>query len=94
MNAFKKAYDIDFNSSITEDALLNYAKLSYEIGNSFEEPLSVIIRFIEIYPKNDEINFLKELLIDSYSKAGNYSAALNILESKGLLRTTKYFKNY
>ena len=89
LNAFKKAYDIDFNSSITEDALLNYAKLSYEIGNSFEEPLSVIIRFMEIYPKNDEINFLKELLIDSYSKAGNYSAALNILESKGAFKNNK-----
>ena len=89
LNAFKKAYDIDFNSSITEDALLNYAKLSYEIGNSFEEPLSVIIRFIETYPKNDEINFLKELLIDSYSKAGNYSGALNILESKGTFKNNK-----
>lgn len=89
LNAFKKAYDIDFNSSITEDALLNYAKLSYEIGNSFEEPLSVIIRFIETYPKNDEINFLKELLIDSYSKAGNYSAALNILEGKGTFKNNK-----
>lgn len=89
LNAFKKAYDIDFNSSITEDALLNYAKLSYEIGNSFEEPLSVIIRFIDTYPKNDEINFLKELLINSYSKAGNYSAALKILENKGTFKNNK-----
>ena len=52
----KTASSSDFNSSITEDALLNYAKLSYEIGNSFEEPLSVLIRFIETYPKNDEIS--------------------------------------
>ena len=89
LNAFKKAYDINFNSPISEDAFLNYAKLSYEIGNSFEEPLSVIIRFIETYPKNDENNFLKELLIDSYSKAGNYSAALNILEKKGTYKNNK-----
>ena len=29
------------------------------------------------------------MLIDSYSKAGNYSAALNILESKGAFKNNK-----
>ena len=89
LNAFKSASKMNFNTSITEDAFLNYAKLSYEIGNSFEEPPRVIISFIESYPKNKENSFLKELLIDSYSKSGNYYAALNILENKSGYKNNK-----
>jgi TolA-binding protein len=32
LNAFKNASEMPFDSSIQEDASLNYAKLSYEIG--------------------------------------------------------------
>ncbi len=33
LNAFKNASEMDFIPNIKEDAWLNYAKLSYEIGN-------------------------------------------------------------
>jgi tetratricopeptide (TPR) repeat protein len=33
LNAFKNASEMDFDLKIQEDASLNYAKLSYEIGN-------------------------------------------------------------
>ena len=44
LNAFKRASEMQFNAVITEDALLNYARLSYEIGNSYESPSLVLQR--------------------------------------------------
>ena len=51
LNAFKRASEMQFNPVIAEDALLNYARLSYEIGNSYESPSVVLQRFVETYPK-------------------------------------------
>ena len=39
LNAFKKAAQMNFDLEIKEDAYLNYAKLSYGIGNSYQDPL-------------------------------------------------------
>ena len=82
LNAFKSASAMSFNSQIKEDAFLNYAKLSYEIGNPFEDPPKVLVDFLEAYPKNEQQELIKELLINSYTKSGNYTAALEILENK------------
>ena len=82
LNAFKSASDMDFNTIIKEDAFLNYAKLSYDIGNPYEDPPKVLLAFLETYPKNDKIELIGELLINSYTKSGNYTAALEILENK------------
>ena len=82
LNAFKSASAMSFNEVIQEDAFLNYAKLSYEIGNPFEDPPQVLVAFLEAYPKNDQIALIEELLINSYTKNKNYAAALEILENK------------
>ena len=82
LNAFKSASAMNFNSIIQEDAFLNYAKLSYEIGNPFEEPPQVLVAFLETYPKNKQVALVEELLINSYTKDKNYAAALEILENK------------
>ena len=82
LNAFKRASEMDFNSTVKEDAFLNYAKLSYDIGNPYEDPPVVLLAFLELYPKNDKIDLIGELLINSYTKSENYSAALEILQNK------------
>ncbi|MFQ3341679.1 MAG: tetratricopeptide (TPR) repeat protein, partial [Flavobacteriaceae bacterium] len=81
-NAFKSASQMDFDLVIKEDAFLNYAKLTYEIGNPYEEPPRVLVNFLEQFPKNAQSNLIGQLLIDSYTKNGNYEAALEILEGK------------
>ncbi len=80
LNAFKRASEMEFNTTIQEDALLNYARLSYEIGNSYERPSVVIQRFISAYPKHEAIKELETLLLDSYVSSKNYAAALVLLE--------------
>ena len=60
LNAFKIASKMSFNPDITEDAFLNYAKLSYETGNPFESPPKVIVNFLKLYPKNENQGLLRE----------------------------------
>ncbi|RMA56725.1 tetratricopeptide repeat protein [Ulvibacter antarcticus] len=81
LNAFKNASEMDFSAEIQEDAWLNYAKLSYEIGNSYQPVPQVILSFIEKYPDNKHQEALKDLLIDSYITSKNYKAAMELLEN-------------
>ncbi|MEZ4875063.1 MAG: tetratricopeptide repeat protein [Flavobacteriaceae bacterium] len=81
LNAFKNASEMDFSAQIQEDAWFNYAKLSYEIGNSYTSAPQVILSFLEAYPKNPNNEALKDLLIDSYITSKNYQAAIELLEN-------------
>lgn len=93
LNAFKNASEMDFSAEIQEDAYLNYAKLSYEIGNSYKSTPQVILSFIEKYPNNANNDELKKLLIDSYITSKNYKEALELLENnKNFADKTAYQK--
>lgn len=81
LNAFKNASEMEFNASIQEDASLNYAKLSYEIGNSYQSTPSILIDFIKKYPNNTAKKTVERLLIDSYISSKNYKEALVLLEN-------------
>ncbi len=81
LNAFKNASEMDFSAEIREDAWLNYAKLSYEIGNSYKPVPQVLLSFIEAYPKNNNNEALRDLLIDSYITSKNYKEAIELLEN-------------
>jgi len=80
LNAFKRASEMNFDAVITEDALLNYARLSYSLGNSYESPSAVLQRFLNTYPKNEAVAKIEELLLDSYVNSQNFDAALVLLE--------------
>ncbi|WP_286761532.1 tetratricopeptide repeat protein [Salegentibacter sp. UBA1130] len=81
LNAFKNASEMDFNSQIQEDAYMNYAKLSYEIGNSYESPSQVLINYIEKYPESENREAMESLLIDSFLTSGNFEEAMRLLEN-------------
>jgi TolA-binding protein len=71
---------MDYDTSIQEDASLNYAKLSYEIGNSYKSTPAVLMGFIKKYPNNISKIEVEKLLIDSYISSKNYKEALVFLE--------------
>jgi TolA-binding protein len=81
LNASKNASEMDFNPKIQEDAYMNYAKLSYEIGNSYESPSQVLINFIEKYPNSENRAAMESLLIDSFLTSGNFEEAMRLLEN-------------
>ena len=80
LNAFKNASEMDFDPKILEDAFLNYAKLSYEIGNSYQSVPDILSSFVEKYPKNPNNPEIEKLLINSYISSKNYVGALALLE--------------
>jgi tetratricopeptide (TPR) repeat protein len=80
LNAFKNASEMSFDVSIQEDASLNYAKLSYEIGNSYQSVPEVLLGFLKKYPNNASRSVIEKLLIDSYISSKNYKEALVLLE--------------
>ena len=81
LNAFRRASEMDFDSKIKEDAWLNYAKLSYDIGNPYLSTPQVLSDFLERYPKSPFRESIELLLVDSYMSSKNYKEALLLLES-------------
>ena len=81
LNAFKNASEMDFEAKIKEDSGLNYAKLSYEIGNAYKPTPTVIADYLEEYPQTPAKQELETLLIDSYITSKNYEEAMRLLES-------------
>ena len=84
LNAFKNASEMDFVLTIKEDAWLNYAKLSYEIGNPYQSSTEVLTRFLTLYPKSTFKIEVESLLIQSYVSSNNYKAALELLQTKSV----------
>lgn len=81
LNAFKNASQMDYNAQIKQDALLNYGRLSYDIGNPYESASGVLLSYLEQYPDSQYNQEVQELLVDSYITSKNYEAALNLLEN-------------
>src|SRR6478609_5887418 len=80
LNAFKNASEMSFNLKLQEDASYNYAKLSYEIGNSYQSVPEVLLGFMTKYPANPNNSVIEKLLVDSYISSKNYKEALVLLE--------------
>jgi len=82
LNAFKNASDLDYNAKIQQDAWLNYAKLSYDMGNPYQSVPEVLTTFLDKYPNSAAKERIETLLIDSYITSKNYKEALNLLDGK------------
>ncbi|MFN5773167.1 tetratricopeptide repeat protein, partial [Flavobacterium sp.] len=80
LTAFKSASEMDFDLKIQEDASLNYAKLSYDIGNSFQSVPDILSGFLIKYPNSPNKAEVEGLLINSYITSKNYKEALYLLE--------------
>ncbi|HEX8270123.1 MAG TPA: tetratricopeptide repeat protein [Flavobacterium sp.] len=92
LNAFKNASEMEFDAKIQEDAHLNYAKLSYEIGNSYQSVPDVLAAFVERYPQNPSRPEVESLLINSYITSKNYKGALDLLEKNRSANRAAYQK--
>lgn len=80
LNAFKNAGEMDFNEKIKADAALNYAKLSYEIGNNYASVPQVLMNYLEEYPDSAAKDEIRELLINSFITTKNYEEAMRLLQ--------------
>jgi len=80
LNAFKNSSEMTFDLKIQEDAFLNYAKLSYDIGNSYQSVPDILTFFLNKYPNSPSKTDVETLLINSFITSKNYKGALELLE--------------
>ncbi|NAS32460.1 tetratricopeptide repeat protein [Flavobacteriaceae bacterium R38] len=80
LNAFRNASQMDFEAQIKKDAWLNYARLSYDIGNPYESVPQVLTSYLKEYPDSGYQAEIEELLVDSYITSKNYEGALEVLD--------------
>jgi len=84
LNAFKNAGSMEYVPSITQDALFNYAKLSYEIGNPYEPATQIMIEFVDRYPNGNEANTISKLILKAYLNEKNYNEGLDYIKKRGI----------
>lgn len=78
--AFSSASKMDFDDAIKEDALFNFAKITYELSYSpFNEAIRALNQYIEEYAHSDRIDEAYEFLMQAYLNTRNYKEALESL---------------
>lgn len=92
LNAFRNAQQMDFNAAIKKDAWLNYAKLSYEIGNPYNSVAEVIQEYLRAYPDDMDQSEVKDYLISAYLMANDYQGALDYLKNASTDDNDTYHK--
>jgi len=81
LNAFRNTKQMDFDAEIKKDAWLNYAKLSYEIGNPYKKATDVIQEYIAAYPDEIDKKVINELLISAFITSKDFGGAVKYLEN-------------
>lgn len=84
MVAFKAAADLDHDAKITEDALYNYTKLSYELASPFRNAIQVLNDFLKRYPASPHRKEINSYLANIYITTKNYDRAMAAIKVAGL----------
>lgn len=79
--AFSMASKTDFDLSIKEDALFNFAKITYEtLYNPFNEAIEAFRSYIDIFPNSPRVDEAYNYLVLAYTNTKNYREALESLD--------------
>jgi tetratricopeptide (TPR) repeat protein len=79
--AFEQAAVIAINDKIQEDALYNYAILSYKLDiNPYDEAIEALELYLEKYPNSDRKKEVYEYLLNVFTQTNNYARALKSIE--------------
>ncbi len=83
--AFQSAVKGNYDPVIQQDALFNYALITYELSNDpFNEAIRAFQDFINRYPDSKRIQEAYRFLIQAYLNARNYRLALESIEKSDL----------
>ena len=79
--AFEAASEFDFDPKIKEDALFNYAKITYELSYSpFNETIKAFDKYISLYPNAERNDAAYDYLVKVYLSTSNYGDAMTSIE--------------
>ncbi len=74
--AFSMAANDKFNRQIAEEALFNYAKLQYELGDGlFNESVNLLTRYVTTYDNPERLTTARTLLVAAYYNTRDYATA-------------------
>ena len=80
-NAYLTAYKSDFDHAVSEDALFNYAKLSFINGvDPFNEAVTLLEDYIEKNPESTRKEEAQTMIIHLYLNSKDYNKAIKALE--------------
>ncbi len=80
-NAFSGASRMDFDPAIQEDALFNFAMVTYELSYSpFNEAIRAFNSYINLYPASERTDEAYNYLVMAYLNTKNYRMAMESLE--------------
>ena len=79
--AFQSAYKLSFYDNIKQDALFNFAKLSYELSlNPYNEAISSFQKYLNDYPNASQTDEVRSYLVNIFYTTKNYKDALTFIE--------------
>jgi tetratricopeptide (TPR) repeat protein len=80
-SAFESAAKLTVDPVIQEDALYNYAVLSYQLDiNPYDEAVIALERFLREFPSSTRRTDVNQYLVNVYTSTNNYEKALASLE--------------
>lgn len=80
LSAYRSSYQMNYDKRVKKLAQKQYAKLSYDIGNPFENPSQVIQSYMTENSSEADNTEMKSLLVKSYLYSGNYRETLNAID--------------
>jgi len=81
LNAFLSAYKYGSDQSIQEDALFNYAKLTYELSyDPYNQAINALRQYIADYPDSRRTDEAYAYLVSLFTSTKNYKEALETIE--------------
>ena len=82
--AFSEASNLNLIPSVQEDAMYNYAKLSYELSYSpFNEAISALTDYLKAYPNSEHHDQAYSYLSKVFLSTKNYQLAIETIEEIG-----------
>lgn len=80
-SAFDAVANIDADAKVEEDALYNYAVLSYELDlNPYDEAVIALEEYLNRFPTSKRVNDINQYLVNVYTSTNNYAKALASLD--------------
>lgn len=81
LRSFELASQLKFNDFIREDALFNFAQLSFELSLSpFNEAINAFNLYIKEYPNSPRVEQAYDYLVDAFLSTKNYQGAIATIE--------------
>ena len=93
--AYEASLSTNFNQSVREEALFNYALTTYETTTVFGESISAFEQFLKVFPESKYADKAYDYLISVYMTTKNYQAAYESIQkiklpNSKLLETKQY----